>query len=419
MLVTTPYGATLVDSTRLQPLARTVSALSLGIGLLFIFGFGQGPPINGFFPAPFGLLILAAAIGVLPLAPRDLVLRLPVSIGYIATVLWIVASVFWTASPGGTQFALIESLPVWLATYIFASLLSSDDIQTVFVWLARIVVWSSLAAGALFAEARINGLGTELEVDGWHGLFVHKNFMSPLVALGIITVLAFDKNAVTRWFTVIAAAILLFLSDSVTGISAAMAAVGFWYWMGLLVKRDERGGGFFFAVSAVFGAFAVVGLVASIGQIVVASGKDLTFTGRTDIWSTTVDFIAQRPLTGWGLGGLFDVGGSGINPETLVFWRSVGFNAFHAHNGPLDLALQLGIPGVILMGAFMFSAGFTAWRLKRDFPFIAAWMLTAVLIQAYTSLSEANFLGGWFAILILVRVWGMRLAQAKRIGEAV
>lgn len=419
MLVTTPYGATLVDSGRLQPLARTVGMFSLGLGLLFIFGFGQGPPVDGLFPAQFGILVAAAAVGMIPLAPRDLVLRLPVSMGFIACVLWVVASLFWTASPGGTQFTLIQSVPVWLGTYLFASLLSSDDIKTVMLWLGRIVIWSSLAAGALFAESRVSGLGTELAVDGWNGFFAHKNFMSPLVAMAMVSSLAFDKSTVVRWTTVLGGGVLLFLSDSVTGISAALVALGFWYWFGLLVKRDERGGGFFFTVSAVFAAFGVVGVIASLGQIVVASGKDLTFSGRTEIWATTVDFIWQRPLTGWGIGGLFDVGGSGVNPETLAFWRSVGFNAFHAHNGPLDLALQLGLPAVLLFSVFMFSAGFTAWRLKRDFPFIAAWMLTVVLIQAYTSLSEANFLGGWFAMLILVRVWGMRLVQAKRLGETV
>ena len=67
----------------------------------------------------------------------------------------------------------------------------------------------------------------------------------------------------------------------------------------------------------------------------------------------------------------------------------------------------------------MFSAGFTLWRLKKEFPVITAWMLTAIVIQGYTSLSEANFLGAWFAILIIVRVWGMKLAQANRISEAV
>ncbi len=419
MLVTTPYGKTLVDSDTLAPLARTVSMVSLALGFLSIAGFGEGPPINGLFPAQFGLLVLAAAIGVIPLAPRKLVMRLPISMGFIAMVLWVVASVLWTASPGGTQFALIGSVPIWVATYIFASLLSSDDLKTVMLWLARLIIWSSLLAGALFPEARINGLGTEFELDGWHGFFVHKNFMSPVVALSIITILGFDKNRVSKVVTVFAAVVLLFLSDSVTGISAALAALGFWYWMGLLVKRDERGGGFFFTVSVVLGAFGLVGIAASIGQIVVASGKDLTFSGRTDIWATTIDFIAQRPFTGWGLGGLFDVGGSGVNPETLSFWRSVGFNAFHAHNGPLDLALQLGIPAVLLFGAFMFSAGFTSWRLKKEFPVITAWMLTAIVIQGYTSLSEANFLGAWFAILIIVRVWGMKLAQANRISEAV
>ena len=73
---------------------------------------------------------------------------------------------------------------------------------------------------------------------------------------------------------------------------------------------------------------------------------DATFTGRTDIWQFVSEHVPQRPLTGYGFA---DVLG---HPEVVYgmggdeVWANT---AGHAHNGYLDLALTIGIPGAALV----------------------------------------------------------------------
>jgi O-antigen ligase len=77
---------------------------------------------------------------------------------------------------------------------------------------------------------------------------------------------------------------------------------------------------------------------------------DLTFTGRTDIWSALLPEIARRPWLGYGFGSFWDVGLL-VNPIRSAapgewFMEAQLINT--AHDGYLDTLLQSGIIGLSL-----------------------------------------------------------------------
>ena len=78
-----------------------------------------------------------------------------------------------------------------------------------------------------------------------------------------------------------------------------------------------------------------------------------TITGRTKLWSLLLEMIKKRPWLGYGYGA-FWLGNDGPSAEVwrvITWWKPP-----HAHNGWLDLWLELGLLGLIsfLIG-FLFN----------------------------------------------------------------
>jgi exopolysaccharide production protein ExoQ len=69
--------------------------------------------------------------------------------------------------------------------------------------------------------------------------------------------------------------------------------------------------------------------------------RDLTLTGRTDIWPAVILKIQERPWLGYGFSGFWH----GIQGESADIIRTLRWGVPDSHNGFLDLALQLGLVG--------------------------------------------------------------------------
>ncbi|MBE3144226.1 MAG: O-antigen ligase family protein [Planctomycetes bacterium] len=70
--------------------------------------------------------------------------------------------------------------------------------------------------------------------------------------------------------------------------------------------------------------------------------RDGTLTGRSEIWAVLVPFALSRPVMGHGIGG---------------FWTTEmrRLTSSHAHNGYLDIILDLGFLGLLLMSMLLLS----------------------------------------------------------------
>jgi O-antigen ligase len=149
-------------------------------------------------------------------------------------------------------------------------------------------------------------------------------------------------------------------------------------------------------VSTLAGGALVTVAVGAVAETVLASrGKDLTFSSRTAIWEGVWAAIERRPLTGYGPGLWVDLR---ADPAATIL-GSLGFSGFHAHNGYLEVALQFGLVGlmlVLVLMALVFVAGLR--ELARDVDLGTFYMLFVILI-ATSSISEVTMLGIWLALL--------------------
>jgi O-antigen ligase len=394
---------------RMGPVGTLACQFSIVLSLLWMFGVLAELVL----PNSVAILALLPALGSLFLAPKSVLSRYPVSLTILAFGAVFAMSLAWTIDPIATTVSTRQFVPPLVAVVIASGLIPLRDVGVALVWTVRIAVAATIIALVLYPATRTH-VSTDIYLDdypGWHGFFFHKNKMTPFLVFGAASVLAFDRTFVVKWGTLGLIGLLLLGSTSATGISAAFLVGVTWVWLRIYQgQEDLRNSTIFSTLSAVGFLIVVVGAVTSLATITSAYGKELTFSGRTFIWTASIDAIQRRPLFGHGLGALFWQ--EGVSPETAEIWRQVGFPNTHAHNGALDLALQLGLVGLAVFTVLWVTTFGQAWGMLRTEPDLAAWIVAVLIAQMFMSLSEDVYLGGWIAVLVMMKVLLMRRPES-------
>lgn len=326
------------------------------------------------------LLLLCAR----PMASLGAALRTPL---ILFLALLCVASMLWSVDSGLTVrrgFALLMTtlFGLWLA-----SRWRWPDLVAMIAVSFALLAFGSFVASALFPGF---GVHADIHAGAWRGLWWEKNTLGAQMAFGAAASLAaaaFFPRWRLLWFAVFAfQAGLVVMSTSRTAllmllIVAAGAA-------GIALVRQGVG----LALMVVFGGLtgaALIALVAFVApeEALRALGRDATLTGRTDIWEVLARMIAERPWTGYGYGAFW---AEDFGPSFRVRLETQ-WPVPTAHNGWLETALAIGIPGTILMAlAYLLTLGRAALRLFSGAE--TYWTLAFLAAYGVVSLSESNLL---------------------------
>jgi O-antigen ligase len=128
---------------------------------------------------------------------------------------------------------------------------------------------------------------------------------------------------------------------------------------------------------------AVVALsVNPLGSTAASQAKEVSVQSRQAIWHTTDEAIANSFPIGTGLGSFAEVYRLYENPWTV---DSTYVN--HAHNDYLELTLELGLPGIILIALFLVWWGrrlVQVWSTNLSSPFERAATIASAAILAHS-----------------------------------
>jgi O-antigen ligase len=142
-------------------------------------------------------------------------------------------------------------------------------------------------------------------------------------------------------------------------------------------------------------------------------GANTTLTGRTAIWHAVWPMIEAKPISGYGYGAFWIAGGPAVG-----VWNRLGQMAPHAHNGWLELWLEIGIVGVALFAWWLVRSWAAAWALMRSsMGRLASWPLVVLSMFVLENITEANFLArNTLFTVVTVAVAGHALGAQQR-GE--
>ena len=243
---------------------------------------------------------------------------------------------------------------------------------------------SSFFAG-LFAP----GFGRDqiVHIGAWQGTFFEKNQLGGVMARAAVFaafLALMDKEFRWVWMTLLGlCGLLVLLSTSKTallGLTLGLGVLG----TCALMKRGMATG----LLVVWLGVFAMgIGaaiLILAPELVFQLLGRDMTLTGRTDIWITLLDYIQQRPLLGYGYGAFW---AEGSFPGDWVR-ETLQWDAPTAHNGWMEVTLARG-----LVGLFFLMADFLMTVVRALFAAVNTWagvFALAFLAQFFLfSLSES------------------------------
>jgi exopolysaccharide production protein ExoQ len=265
------------------------------------------------------------------------------------------------------------------------------------------------AVGSIVGQFMLNSVQDTL-LQGWSGLYGHKNYLGVGMAIGIASLFALRTRwNFSRWCMLILFLVMLLLARSASASISALSVVGIF-----TIKRLPR----FVRLSLpVVAAVALVSLIWTsdvdnfIQWVFNLVGKDTTLTGRNDIWYFVSVQMRDRPILGYGYQGFW-------SPHQDIVIANLGWNPGHAHNGFLDIILTLGLIGLFLLIAVLLDGVRCGRRVRvRWGDFAGGWLLLVMWLEVLNNMTEADYMGVaplW--TLFVIAYFSCSLAASKRIS---
>ena len=259
----------------------------------------------------------------------------------LALVAIAVASSAWSQDPLFTLRRSIVLLATTLYAIYFGGRFTITEQLRLLTWAFALVVISSLFMVVCLPHY---GVDHGFYSGTWRGVFIQKNGLARAMLPAALVFYFVRLPAVNwiRWIGILASFCLIAGSRSVTGaiVFVLMIAV-------LLLSRVAR-----LNLTALVPVITGVGALGialafliwtSHSELLMMVGRNSTLTGRVGLWNAELISIRRHPWLGYGFEG-FWVGMKGGSAAVL---QSVGFFAIQAHNGFLQLSLDLGLLGLV------------------------------------------------------------------------
>ena len=260
-------------------------------------------------------------------------------------IIFLAASISWSQAP---DITLRRTAGVWGPTIFAFYLICRFDLPTLLTLTSLALGFAAI--GSLFYGMILPDQGImhdeSPELQGaWRGLYTHKNSLGQVMlgnAIINLSLWRLKKNKLILLGLGLAV-LLIILSRSTTSLILLPLAFMFPFLQQLMHKSAKIH--YVVFVLVLISSITIVLIGASAENFIIElTGKDLTFTGRVGLWNMVLTSITEKPLIGYGYGA-FWIGGRG---ESGRINQVLELTYDTAHNGYLDLVLDLGIIGLVL-----------------------------------------------------------------------
>jgi O-antigen ligase len=255
----------------------------------------------------------------------------------------------------------------------------------------------------------------------WQGIFGHKNdlgiFLCFMLSPALFTPLRASIRAFAGYICALLGVVLIVGSQSRGAWVVVAALLAYTVLLQMIRKMSSVREAVALTAALLAGA-GIVGWLAyqNYATITYMMGKDPTLTNRGRIWSAVLGAISKHPLLGYGYGGFWN----GLHGESIKIVTAVGVNITHAHNGYLNLTLQIGLVGLALFVIVLMVAGKNAIVSIYNHRSRAALWYGAILLMTVVASSDESFLMNYNAlttILFVIACVGLRsIASGEEVG---
>jgi O-antigen ligase len=335
-------------------------------------------------------------------------------------LLWLLLTVFWSRSASATLQGWLQlAAPTFLAIVVAQF---RDTLQTVRSTgdALRFLLTGSLAIeilSGILLDVPVPFLGIAGNLaDGGpiQGLFGTRTMLGLVTILALITFLVEWRTrsvppGLSAYSVALAVILALFTGSPIVLGMAVIAGIA----TGTLsiVRRTpaRRRTSLQWAIAAVL---AIAGILVYTFRrpLVYWLNAEPDFLTRSQLWNSVLDISAERPVHGWGWVGTWP---DHLLPYTIIRFAT-GTNHTSALNAWMDVLLQAGAAGVVLLVGFAGLALARAWVTASERrSTVYTWPPLVIVTLLADSVVTSSLLGsfGWFLLVVcatrasLVRGW--------------
>lgn len=401
--------------------------------------FGHTAVYNLVGPVGSGILLVVLSAGALAIWIPAVVAQRPTrfpwrrlpwaALGYAALAL---VSTLWSRWPAATLLTWSLLAAITVTALLVATMLTWQEIARALSTALKVILGLSLAIelwvalvlrhpllpnfvdlpdgkvdphlywvrGNLFDGGRIQGV-----VGNAHTLAMMCLFA--LIVFGVLYATQVRRRTMLIVWAALAVVLLVKAASATVYLSIAVVVAVL---IAALIARVTRRRG---PLYLGFGVVAVLGVATAVvlrDNLLALLGKGSDLTGRIEIWQAVWDRAITRPVLGNG----FSSPWVPWDPAFDGWILNHGLTVFHAHDMWLDVFLQLGVVGVILMAvawlaltwrAWFFAVDRPRWDLDAERPYsplsLLPVLLVAVLLVEGLAESAPIMLWGWLLLILL------------------
>ena len=373
---------------------------------------GDANPLNTIFTA----FVLTVTLVLLLRNARTAFQYLPRMWPIMVLTLLAIVSISWSDYPDITlhRSASLLTCTLW-GWYVTARY----DLKNLIAIIRQAIGFMAIASIAIAVAAPTIGGEDPVGPDGWRGIFATKNALGAIMAIGTVTYFyALVAGRQTKFIVflmhlagMLICAAALYLARSSTSLVVALLGAVLCIVIKLTYKRVGVAIIIWTAILLLL-APSVIIVTNQLGAIAPLLGRDAQLTGRVDLWLILPSYIADRPWLGYGFGAFWVADSENVS----LIWNAVGWAPPHAHNGWLDLLLELGVVGLAVLSLqilLIVASGIRAVVEGRE-PDIQYLLVTTLMIIVF-NISESDLVRpGVMWVLLVIAVTALAKIAKQR-----
>ncbi|MCJ2132193.1 O-antigen ligase family protein [Methylobacterium sp. E-045] len=382
-------AAILEPGSRRLEMAYAIFAILVYLGVQFGLNDGDGSgelAVDAMATINQAIVLLVGGCFVLR-HHRACLAALPVIWPFLLFLALAAMSSLWSQAPlASLRRSLTLATLMMFAVYAHAVLgtLLLCRLQVAAMW---IVAFASFAVAAIVPASGFDIGGYAGAV---RGVFTQKNSLGDSMVVGTVAlsgiVLCRHRVTLADLVSLALALATIILAQATTSLLLCMAIVV--VTTGILLVLDGRALAVFGLLTGLIAASLAVWIVYVVPvDLFDLLGKDSSLTGRAEVWTAVRRAIEDGSVLGYGYSAFW-------LPETPAaqnVWAALGWTTPSAHSGYLEVRLELGLPGLLLvaiLGIASLAVAVRAWWAGDGAT--AAWALIVLMIIAVVNYDESS-----------------------------
>ncbi|MGD1874363.1 MAG: O-antigen ligase family protein [Mastigocoleus sp.] len=308
------------------------------------------------------------------------------------------ASTLWTFAPDITLRRSILLLGSTLFGVYLAMRFTIREQLQLMAWAFGIIIILSVVFGIAIPRYGIMSLQEGgAHAGSWRGVMTHKNILGRTMVLsaivfqfvGMSNPIKNPKYRWVPWMGYVLSIALIILCTSKTSLIVLLTLTIIFPLYQTWRRNYTQLIPITIAILLVLGSTTIL-FVDNLPIVANVVGRDLTLTGRTDIWSTMFDLIWKRPVFGYGFNAVWQ---DWDNEVTAYLWRVLEWECPYGHNGFMDLLAELGFAGLITFSLSYMSTYIRGIMWLRISKFAEGlWTLMYLTFLVIYNISESSLL---------------------------